>query len=92
MRELFEDVAANGALDPQEAVRQTSRAPQRKRFYQSAAIEEEEATPAPAPKSKAKPKTQSAEAAGPVSATPRAVKPKPKPKEPEEVLPWLRPR
>ena len=59
---------------------------------QSAAIEEEEATPAPAPKSKAKPKTQSAEAAGPVSATPRAVKPKPKPKEPEEVLPWLRGR
>lgn len=42
MRELFEDVAANGALDPQEAVRQTSRAPQRKRFYKSAAIEETE--------------------------------------------------
>lgn len=42
MRELFEDVAANVALDPQEAVRQTSRAPQRKRFYQSAAIEETE--------------------------------------------------
>ena len=59
---------------------------------QSAAIEEEEAAPAPAPKPKAKPKTQSAEAAGPVSAAPRAVKPKPKPKEPEEVLPWLRPR
>lgn len=59
---------------------------------QSAAIEEEEAVPAPAPKPKAKPRTQSAEAAGPVSAAPRAVKPKPKPKEPEEVLPWLRPR
>ncbi len=59
---------------------------------QSAAIEEEEAAPAPAPKPKAKPKTQSAEAAGSVSAAPRAVKPKPKPKEPEEVLPWLRPR
>jgi uncharacterized protein (DUF2147 family) len=59
---------------------------------QSAAIEEEEAAPAPAPKPKAKPRTQSAEAAGPVSAAPRAVKPKPKPKEPEEVLPWLRPR
>jgi chaperone required for assembly of F1-ATPase len=43
MRELFEDVAANGALDPQEAVRQTSRAPQRKRFYKSAAIEETDA-------------------------------------------------
>jgi uncharacterized protein (DUF2147 family) len=57
---------------------------------QAAAIEEE-AVPAPAPKAKAKPKTQSAEAAGPVSAAPRAVKPKPK-KEPEEVLPWLRPR
>lgn len=42
MRELFEEVAANGALDPQEAVRQASRAPQRKRFYKSAAIEEVE--------------------------------------------------
>lgn len=42
MRELFEDVAANGVLDPQEAVRQTSRVPQRKRFYESAAIEETE--------------------------------------------------
>ncbi|MGN6311249.1 MAG: ATP12 family chaperone protein, partial [Xanthobacteraceae bacterium] len=40
MRELFEEVAANGALDPQEAVRQTSRAPQRKRFYKSATVEE----------------------------------------------------
>lgn len=40
MRELFEEVAANGALDPQEAVRQTSRAPQRKRFYKAASIEE----------------------------------------------------
>ena len=59
---------------------------------QSAAIEEEQAPPAPAPKPKAKPRTQAAEAAGPVSAAPRVVKPKPKPKEPEEVLPWLRPR
>jgi hypothetical protein len=59
---------------------------------QSAAIEEEETPPAPAPKPKAKPKTQSAEAAGSVSAAPRTVKPKPKPREPEEVLPWLRPR
>jgi len=58
----------------------------------SAAIEEEQAPPAPAPKPQAKPRTQSAEAAGPVSAAPRVVKPKPKPKEPEEVLPWLRPR
>jgi len=40
MRELFEEVAANGALDPQEAVRQTSRAPQRKRFYKAAGMEE----------------------------------------------------
>jgi uncharacterized protein (DUF2147 family) len=59
---------------------------------QSAAIEEEEPAPAPAAKPKAKPKTQAAQAAGPVSAAPRAAKPKPKPKEPEEVLPWLRPR
>lgn len=59
---------------------------------QSAAIEESEPAPTPAPKPKAKPKTQAAEAAGPVSAAPRAAKPKPKPKEPEEVLPWLRPR
>ena len=59
---------------------------------QSAAIEEAEPAPTPAPKPKAKPKTQAAEAAGPVSAAPRAAKPKPKPKEPEEVLPWLRPR
>jgi len=62
---------------------------------QSAAIEEEEAAPAPKPKAKPKPKAQSADAsAGPVTAAPVAVKPKPKvkPKEPEEVLPWLRPR
>jgi uncharacterized protein (DUF2147 family) len=62
---------------------------------ESAAVEEEEIAPAPAPKPKAKPKpqTQSADAsAGPISATPRVVKPKPKPREPEEVLPWLRPR
>lgn len=38
MRELFEEVAANGALDPQEAVRQTSRVPQRKRFYTTAGL------------------------------------------------------
>jgi uncharacterized protein (DUF2147 family) len=62
---------------------------------QSAAIEEEEAAPAPKPKAKPKPKAQSADAsAGPATAAPVAVKPKPKvkPKEPEEVLPWLRPR
>ena len=59
---------------------------------QSAAIEEEEAALAPAPKPKAKPRTESAEAAESVAAAPRVVKPKPKAKEPEEVLPWLRPR
>lgn len=40
MRDLIEDVAANAALDPQEAVRQTSRGPQRKRFYASAGFVE----------------------------------------------------
>jgi chaperone required for assembly of F1-ATPase len=33
MRELFEDVAGQSPLDPQEAVRQASRRPLRKRFY-----------------------------------------------------------
>jgi len=41
---------------------------------------------------KAKPRTQSAEATGPARAAQHVVKPKPKPKEPDEVLPWLRPR
>jgi chaperone required for assembly of F1-ATPase len=40
MRELFDDVAGHSPLDPQEAVRRTSRAPQRKRFYTSAGITE----------------------------------------------------
>ena len=62
----------------------------------AAAAEPEQAAPAPAPaaKPKPKPKTLSADAAESASAAsaPHAVKPKPKPKEPEEVLPWLRPR
>ncbi|MGB3446552.1 MAG: ATP12 family protein [Xanthobacteraceae bacterium] len=42
MREQFEEIAANGALDPQEAVRQTTRQPQRKRFYKAAGLDEVE--------------------------------------------------
>jgi chaperone required for assembly of F1-ATPase len=38
MRELFDQVAGQSPLDPQEAVRRTSRAPQRKRFYASASV------------------------------------------------------
>jgi uncharacterized protein (DUF2147 family) len=59
---------------------------------ESAAVDDEEA-PAPGPKAKAKPKpkTQSADASD-SGVAPRAVKPKPKRREPEEVLPWLRPR
>jgi uncharacterized protein (DUF2147 family) len=48
--------------------------------------------PASAHAAKAKPRTQSAEATGPARAAQHVVKPKPKPKEPDEVLPWLRPR
>src|SRR5258707_403836 len=33
MRELFDEVAGQSPLDPQEAVRRTTRTPQRKRFY-----------------------------------------------------------
>jgi chaperone required for assembly of F1-ATPase len=33
MRELFDDMAGQSPLDPQEAVRRAARAPQRKRFY-----------------------------------------------------------
>ena len=33
MRELFEEVAGKSPLDPEEAVRRTTRAPKRKRFY-----------------------------------------------------------
>jgi chaperone required for assembly of F1-ATPase len=40
MRELFEEIAANAPLDPQEAVRQSTRGPQRKRFYETASITE----------------------------------------------------
>jgi chaperone required for assembly of F1-ATPase len=38
MRELFDEVAGHSPLDPEEAVRRASRAPQRKRFYKEAGI------------------------------------------------------
>src|SRR4051812_19566761 len=38
MRELFDDVFGKSALDPQEAVRQSTRGPQRKRFYAAAGV------------------------------------------------------
>jgi chaperone required for assembly of F1-ATPase len=40
MRELFDEVAGKSPLDPQEAVRRTTRGPQRKRFYASAGVGE----------------------------------------------------
>jgi chaperone required for assembly of F1-ATPase len=40
MRELFDEVAGKSQLDPQEAVRRTTRGPQRKRFYASAGVAE----------------------------------------------------
>jgi chaperone required for assembly of F1-ATPase len=40
MRELFDDIANQSPLDPQEAVRRASRAPRRKRFYTSATVAE----------------------------------------------------
>src|ERR1043165_370779 len=40
MRELYDDVAGKSPLDPQEAVRRTSRGPQRKRFYEKAGVTE----------------------------------------------------
>ncbi|HZE55875.1 MAG TPA: ATP12 family protein [Bradyrhizobium sp.] len=40
MRELFDEVAGKSPLDPQEAVRRTTRGPQRKRFYSSAGVSE----------------------------------------------------
>ena len=40
MRELFDEVAGKSPLDPQEAVRRTTRGPQRKRFYTSAGVAE----------------------------------------------------
>jgi chaperone required for assembly of F1-ATPase len=38
MRELFDEVADQSALDPQEAVRRSTRGPQRQRFYQQAGL------------------------------------------------------
>jgi chaperone required for assembly of F1-ATPase len=38
MRELFEDVFGRSPLDPEEAVRQSTRGPQRKRFYATAGV------------------------------------------------------
>jgi len=38
MRELFEEVFGQSPLDPQEAVRQSTRGPQRKRFYAAAGV------------------------------------------------------
>ena len=40
MRELFDEVAGKSPLDPREAVRRTTRAPQRKRVYASAGVAE----------------------------------------------------
>lgn len=40
MRELFNEVAGQSPLDPQEAARRTVRAPQRKRFYATAGVAE----------------------------------------------------
>jgi chaperone required for assembly of F1-ATPase len=40
MRELFDEVAGKSQLDPQEAVRRTTRGPQRKRFYTGAGVAE----------------------------------------------------
>jgi chaperone required for assembly of F1-ATPase len=42
MRELFDEVAGKSPLDPQEAVRRTTRVPHRKRFYSSAGVAEAE--------------------------------------------------
>jgi chaperone required for assembly of F1-ATPase len=38
MRELFDEVAGQSALDPEEAVRRTTRTPLRKRFYKEAGV------------------------------------------------------
>ena len=38
MRELFDEVAGKSPVDPEEAVRRTTRAPQRKRFYAEAGV------------------------------------------------------
>jgi chaperone required for assembly of F1-ATPase len=42
MRELFDEVAGQSPLDPQEAVRRATRVPQRKRFYTSVGVAEAE--------------------------------------------------
>jgi chaperone required for assembly of F1-ATPase len=42
MRELFDEVAGKSGLDPEEAVRRTTRGPQRKRFYAGAGVAEAE--------------------------------------------------
>jgi chaperone required for assembly of F1-ATPase len=38
MRELFDEVSGNSPLDPEEAVRRTTRGPRRKRFYAHAGV------------------------------------------------------
>src|ERR1700682_4323161 len=38
MRELFDEVAGKSQLDPEEAVRRTTRRPRRKRFYTAAGV------------------------------------------------------
>ena len=40
MRELFDEVAGQSPLDPEEAVRRTTRGPRRKRFYAQAGVAE----------------------------------------------------
>ncbi len=40
MRELFDEVSGKSPLDPEEAVRRTTRGPQRKRFYATAGVVE----------------------------------------------------
>src|SRR5262249_22704269 len=42
MRELFEEVIGHSPLDPQEAARRSTRAPQRKRIYKDAGIAADE--------------------------------------------------
>jgi chaperone required for assembly of F1-ATPase len=42
MRELFDEVAGQSQLDPEEAVRRGTRTPQRKRFYEAAGFAEAE--------------------------------------------------
>ena len=42
MRELFDEVAGQSPLDPQEAVRRAARVPPRKRFYAQAGVNEAE--------------------------------------------------